>query len=1165
MKKAITIVFCLISFYLFVSPTFTSSIVFGQELKACADVRKWEYENYPMVVYTPYPIDNYTYSTTGMVANFTYLVQVTKPKDNIDVRLKIRGPLEFDFTIKPFFGKNPEYDKNTNEWIINDNITFAIVSWNPQGDQIEITASDDRIFVNAVPKEYNEEFLGSLYSSNLFLTLIGNKDLHGIPLLWNLVTGLGMTASSMINKESVIYPLPEGIEVLSLRSDGTYQNLGKQSLYDIPGLFKESWLQYENGKVVETQGIFLRDTKGNIAKFIDLDKSGDYIGLTKGGEGTGWNNVLLNNRVLKPWAEEGYIYYAEGMHVHPPKSFYYTSDMSIGSGDVGWTAMMVHDAYQAGVSVPDHLIEVVLEPTPSKFLQPSVKAQIHILNRDALIKVWEDIPGEKPTPSTFDSKDPRIRNINPDDVIERKITAKELQLYEKADTLGIPAEEDVRLAKELGTNVINFEYYRDISFLTNQIMADLSLDPSSPAFKQQIELYLYAIRDLKQNIPPTLSTDLSKQNIWFQELTDAEVALSDLSLSNEFDVNKWMLTNEKMSGLNRLSGSEFIDAYKSAINYLSVLNTPKYIPSTNAKIEAYEALIEFDTQFTKIDAFINDGFNLFIGRILRKSETYQRIADPINQALSENNGALGTFLRTFTETTLYLIFQKLGSEILNYGVKTPNQIASYIGIAIQWYFTIRYSYYMASFIFKTAIQAMFTYLEEGVLAATVFAVGQLISFFSGLILSFIIGMIFEWIWCLIFPCPTQIVACDTGTPWYTDYHFKIKNSVVHQGDIINYIFYGTKNCYPTLWTFSPVYSDVQHPEDRLRLPTVDLYGVQAAHSYCTSTDGRCFDCSANVVNPSVGQWYVDANLVQILSENNANVYRYAYFNDPATLLVCPIDKHLDQSEKKCVSCDIFSPDAIPPRESCHNVGGYCDLVKECQDENHKCDVNPRDCTITGQCCCIPIIKPTVSGRCEEGCGASPECDEKNIGYSWCEYNIQKTCDSNCQLSEEQLTTPTDSDSGIDNENWGVCQVFTSCQASTNLDRCVCYAKDSSDGRKVGACARHDVSSCEADTGNNCYWALQEWYPSGSYCQQQIYDCSNIGPDYKCYSGRCTNCIGDINGDRKVDMKDIAIVAKAFGSVLGSPNYNPKYDLTGDGKIDMKDIAIVAKLFGKRCG
>ena len=55
--------------------------------------------------------------------------------------------------------------------------------------------------------------------------------------------------------------------------------------------------------------------------------------------------------------------------------------------------------------------------------------------------------------------------------------------------------------------------------------------------------------------------------------------------------------------------------------------------------------------------------------------------------------------------------------------------------------------------------------------------------------------------------------------------------------------------------------------------------------------------------------------------------------------------------------------------------------------------------------------------------------------------------------------------------------------------------------------------------------------------------------------------GDVHTDGKVDMKDIAAIAKAFGSKPGDSLYDPNYDIDNNRKIDMKDIAIAAKNFG----
>jgi hypothetical protein len=70
-----------------------------------------------------------------------------------------------------------------------------------------------------------------------------------------------------------------------------------------------------------------------------------------------------------------------------------------------------------------------------------------------------------------------------------------------------------------------------------------------------------------------------------------------------------------------------------------------------------------------------------------------------------------------------------------------------------------------------------------------------------------------------------------------------------------------------------------------------------------------------------------------------------------------------------------------------------------------------------------------------------------------------------------------------------------------------------------------------------------------------------------YTGSVTVSIpGDITGpngvpDGKVDMRDIAVIARCFGSTPSSSNWNPNADINGDGTVNMKDIALVARNFG----
>jgi len=57
-------------------------------------------------------------------------------------------------------------------------------------------------------------------------------------------------------------------------------------------------------------------------------------------------------------------------------------------------------------------------------------------------------------------------------------------------------------------------------------------------------------------------------------------------------------------------------------------------------------------------------------------------------------------------------------------------------------------------------------------------------------------------------------------------------------------------------------------------------------------------------------------------------------------------------------------------------------------------------------------------------------------------------------------------------------------------------------------------------------------------------------------------LGDLNFDKTVDLKDIALAARSFGSYPEHPRWNPRCDINNDNKIDLKDIGTVAKNFGK---
>jgi len=60
----------------------------------------------------------------------------------------------------------------------------------------------------------------------------------------------------------------------------------------------------------------------------------------------------------------------------------------------------------------------------------------------------------------------------------------------------------------------------------------------------------------------------------------------------------------------------------------------------------------------------------------------------------------------------------------------------------------------------------------------------------------------------------------------------------------------------------------------------------------------------------------------------------------------------------------------------------------------------------------------------------------------------------------------------------------------------------------------------------------------------------------------THLIGDVNGDDKVDIKDLVLLIKAFGTHPTHPRWNPNADINCDGKVDIKDLVLIIKHFGQ---
>jgi len=73
---------------------------------------------------------------------------------------------------------------------------------------------------------------------------------------------------------------------------------------------------------------------------------------------------------------------------------------------------------------------------------------------------------------------------------------------------------------------------------------------------------------------------------------------------------------------------------------------------------------------------------------------------------------------------------------------------------------------------------------------------------------------------------------------------------------------------------------------------------------------------------------------------------------------------------------------------------------------------------------------------------------------------------------------------------------------------------------------------------------------------------NLGDNTLAYGTVTVIFPGDVNQDHVVNMADIAAAALAFNSSPGLPNWNPYADMNGDGKVELRDIALAAINFLK---
>jgi hypothetical protein len=1000
MRKIIKVAFCLVLIYMFASPSFVSSVFVNNELRTCEDVRRWESENFPSVIYTPYPV-NITYGSNGEIINATYLVTVKMPKDvypytgdAVDIRLLISGvttSYNKDLEIVPFFGKEPIRDISTDfDLVTNFNGTFALVLWHPSAIQLEkplkITASDERVFVYEVPKEKTIEFVETLAAANLYLVHQGNiEQLNPIPDMWSTVISMGITAGTMIHGADKMYFPSEG--------ENAFRVILLENFHDQldPLLSDQEAFQNAVSNII--------NNPNNWEYFNSKEAAQDYL--------RGIWYMLYENKVIPDFHDEhiAWLFSWDGKlridsyislpYMEKGGALFYPWEMTFKDADFwtidairaeGHSSMGFYHPHWGWDDVLTRLDEKAIGILRRYFDTERVSAIVwggntekygyHNVDKAIAWEYWKD-------------KRLRSREFGGGDA--------ESPGYSSAEPIIASLPDDYQLALALGLNLNNFWYYNDVALLFDQILIDLSLDPSSQAFRDQMTRDIVAIRDLRQNIPLTLPSD--KAGVMSQQLTDAEWILTDLS-NNPFDEVQWMQASGKLSDTYSYVGYEAVPAWIMIENIVQDLGSE---PQTWITPWVYTNLVRLDGKLKMIQDVLNDPFSVFIGNLLPKNERIEGIFNTIGKTFDKYPA-----LKTFSSATTSIVFSYIGGLIANYGLRVKNDLVYGIGFVIQNTYLIKLFVVDLGRVF---IQAVIVGIKEGVEAGIISLGEGLVAFGGGIIVGVIISQIISFlimvlIYSITHPEPPTL-SCPVDKSHYNNDQFTIEKNVVYPGDTLRYIYCGVKTCFPSGEPGGVVHTAVLRYTDDLNNPTIrDSVSTDGwNNNYCTSLDGRCLSCSVDVTNPSIGTWYADVIWYQY------GITAPGYFrSDAEKLLVCPSDKGLDENEKACADCDI-----IHHTESDGTCEYGCGASLGCDEltqDSETTTCNQVGYTYFQDKCngCRAIDKDNIcrsagslfvsEGNPKDGCTADSECNGKEAGTSWCDGNVGKTCGSNCKYSEK---------------------------------------------------------------------------------------------------------------------------------------------------------------------
>jgi len=1188
LKKIIKLVIVLSFLYLFASPSFISSIVFGKQVKAtCAVVRSMEAEKWPSVLHCSVPLYNETLGT------YYYFVYVNKPPNWNDYTLTVNnlagGTLNGDvYGIEDFSpgGNNTEtgevIDYPVAEWTednqkikIRRNGAFAI--FGPHNHTITFTTNDDFVRLAGVEacaqlalgqsalntakmydiyREMEVEENWESWKRSFLQTLNTQLDPSRYPIEFEGFLGTRVSSEIMSEIHKVLTSSSQEKSILLLTLDDKLV-----TIEDLGGL--------------STRGVWWADTDTEIAY-----------------------------SVVEQHIRDGNINGMIDLHSHP----YTSAELSISRGystlwDLATPSITWDPEQQVWVDDIGHF-----EYLETKFGGNGPKIfGIEAFNLDDpnehVIRFW------KPKTTLPDFNDiPRnyfLERTNPDGKVVYMLKARYVQSSGFVEEKFTFSKDDLIIDIPITTSEVWYDFSNlhtskffigEISSIWEDAMDVLDLVSTGAMTPEQgiakIDQYLDDIEFLYGQLPGLVSDDVlhpraySRFDYLLKNGGPLKGAMGALKFHNLDKSDEFL--QEKLSCIYRDFGEKLFDEDMDSTNEGFLLMEKLKSENYDIDPDTLELFRQHTERYNSINQKLGNLFSMVkhdirLEMLLHEDQIpvsiKETLKSPIEMALEKPAlqaiVALPGFLIGFG-----VAFETLGRNFKNYNAYRWGMMIKYFGISV-----------LVSVGTTIGLGILISIFTTGILLSSIAMVIALSLFLF--VVAFVLGVITAMIVFYLFMLG-QDDTCDVETPWYDNFEIQTEKKTVEVGDSLKYVFYGSI-CDPVRYTIDLWYTDV----DR----TIGPYHLGYTNpDTCVSTDGRCFECTTDAISQHAqGEMIVDAIW------HEGPTYSPPTFDNPTPLRVCSDFDYQD-------GCECYEEGN---QGDCDDgeTGCWMGNTRKCcygdRTTDSKIEQSSEDCCFEGYATHdneVGLANGDNRFMCENGVWylCDPTYTEPTINCTGkplpCDY-LGSDLDMDGVVTIHDITqcsgfpgchwdnslgdlgacvgnicnSDTDCGRGICIEEFGKCGPYVDCNLFEDFDFCIHYGCsleyiDYSFAKTVEQCEYHGGHYCVHDEGKG-YWnsAVENPLPyswcddnvakncdsSAGYsyeiCKEERQD-TDGGKNYKkkgtctiyggCRNGQCQiidqatdECIGDILNETFVQGNDCSWIF--YNCNLLGTNYHCK--------------------------